>query len=68
MPLWLTRAIRFLAELFLGPVIAREAGKTEAEADQLKKTVERKDEHLEIAARPHADRDDLLRRMRDGDL
>lgn len=72
MSLWLSRIIAFFARLFLGPVIAQDAGRAEAAAaariDQLTETVKTQHAQAEIAARPLSRRDDLLKRMRDGDL
>jgi hypothetical protein len=65
---FLSSLLAFLARLFAGPIAARAAGRSE-EAERLS-AAQRKilDEQAQIAARPHASRDELLDRMRDGDL
>jgi hypothetical protein len=60
--------IALLARLLAGPIAARAAGKSEEVARQSAEQRKSLDEQADIAARPHASRDELLERMRNGDL
>jgi hypothetical protein len=68
MPAWLAKAIAFVLQLLAGPAAAREAGRQEQAAETATDTIATKDAQLEIAARPDRTRDQLLDRMRDGQL
>lgn len=57
-----------LGLIALGLWYARQYGKTEVEKDEAQKTVKAQSDQLSIAAKPGRTPDQLLERMRDGDL
>jgi hypothetical protein len=68
MPAWLLKILLWIVQTLAGPTAAREAGRQDAKIDQLQAEVKVKDEQLEVAAAPRADRDAVLQRMRNNSL
>jgi hypothetical protein len=64
----LLKLLAWVVQLLAGPVAAREAGRQEAQMDQLKAENKVKDEQLQVASAPRADRAAILQRMRNNGL